>query len=588
MTAPAAPTVLLSTGASSDDLARQIRSLGEELTPLDHTDDAATLAGALDAAGPTRIVVDLSHGATLEAVATCLALRAWLDANPVDRLITITADIGADTTAGEASHSAVHAAACERLLAAGGPDAPGATTAVVGRVPINAKPAEELLSALFATERSHVALIAVASTRLDSAGDEIPEPLVNGVVAVALASIDPAAAEAALAAAEPSARTAALRAVTSAPAPAPAMDVLLSPPEIGIGEYEAMTRALDSGWIAPAGPELNAFEAELSAWVDDHPVVALGSGTAAIHLALLAAGTERGDEVVVQTATFAATAFAVHHAGAVPVFCDVENETGNLDPDLLAELLAHKAAQGRLPAAVIAVDLYGLCADYERLRAVCAAHDVPLIQDSAESLGSRAQGTAAGAHATFGVLSFNGNKIITTSGGGALTGPAEALERARYLSTQARMPALHYEHAEVGYNYRLSNLLAALGRAQLATLGDRIERKAQLDANYVEALPELGWIPRGVTERWNHWLTVAVLPAWAPPHLVCRRLAAAGVEARPYWKPMHSQPVFAEHEVWRNGNADRAYARGICLPSGFGLSDADQNTVIEALRTAIR
>jgi len=367
------------------------------------------------------------------------------------------------------------------------------------------------------------------------------------------------------------------------PQPAPSMSVLLSPPEVAGREQELVRETLDSGWLAPAGPQLDHFEAELSNWVDGQPVVALSSGTAALHLALVVVGVKPGDEVVVQTATFAASAFAVVHAGAVPVFCDINEATGNLDPDLLAECLQARAAAGRLPKAVVSVDLYGLCADYRRLREVCDRHGVPLIQDAAESLGSTAEGTAAGAHGDLGILSFNGNKIITTSGGGALTGPPELVEHARRLSTQARQPGLHYEHSEIGYNYRLSGVLASLGRAQLETLPTRMARKAELHQRYVAALPTLDWFPSGVTERWNHWLSVALLPEHLPPHFVCRTLAAAGVECRPFWKPMHRQPVFSRSEAWITGPADGWYRRGLCLPSGFGLTDANQDLVIGEL-----
>lgn len=369
--------------------------------------------------------------------------------------------------------------------------------------------------------------------------------------------------------------------------PAESMEVLLSPPVVGEEERTLLIDALDSGWIAPAGPHLDLFEEELRAWVDGREVVALSSGSAALHLALLVLGVVPGDDVVVQTATFAATAFAVRQAGANPIFCDVDATTGNLDPDLLAELLDERARSGRLPAAVVPVDLYGLCADYDRLRAVCAPYGVPIIQDSAESLGSRAQGRAAGAQGDLGVLSFNGNKIITTSGGGALVGPSDLVARARKLSTQAREPALHYQHAEIGFNYRMSNLLAAVGLAQLRTLEERVTHRADLDQRYRCAFPELTWMPPGVTERWNHWLTVAFLPPTLPPHFACRELASAGIEARPFWKPMHRQPVFAGAEARLNGRSDAFFAHGLCLPSGHGLDEESQDRVIDRLRSLL-
>ena len=363
--------------------------------------------------------------------------------------------------------------------------------------------------------------------------------------------------------------------------------ILLQPPVVGDRERELLIEAVDSGWIAPAGPALSAFEAILAEATGADAVVALSSGTAALHLGLLALGVQPGDRVVVQTATFAATAFAVTYAGAEPVFCDVDRTTGNLDPDLLARLLADADKAGTLPAAVIPVDLYGHCADYKRLREVCEPFGVPILQDAAESLGSISQGTPAASHGALGILSFNGNKIITTSGGGALVGPPPMVERVRKLSTQAREPGLHYEHAEIGFNYRLSNLLAAVGVAQVESLEDRIGTKAANHVRYVEGLPELTWFPDGVTERWNHWLSVAFLPEGVSPFSMCEQLMAKGIEARPFWKPMHLQPVFANNESVGGEVADMFFETGICLPSGYGLTAEDQDEVIAAVNDAL-
>jgi dTDP-4-amino-4,6-dideoxygalactose transaminase len=364
--------------------------------------------------------------------------------------------------------------------------------------------------------------------------------------------------------------------------------ILLSPPDVGPAEREALVRAFDGGWIAPLGPEVDAFEAELAAYVGAPACAALSSGSAALELALRGVGVEAGDEVVVQTATFAASAFAAVNIGATPVFCDIEAATWGLDPELLAGLLASRATSGDLPAAVMAVDLYGVCPRYDDLRAICGRYEIPLVEDAAESLGSRAGGAMAGMLADVGAFSFNGNKIITTSGGGALVGPVEMVERARFLATQAREPVPHFEHAEIGHNYRLSNLLAALGRAQLAGLEPKIAVRATILERYRNGLPELDWLPTGSTERPNCWLSAALLPEAHDPVEVCRQLGQRGIEARQLFKPMHAQPVFAGSSCAGGEVADRLFARGICLPSGSGLSEADQAYVIDQVAAVLR
>lgn len=372
--------------------------------------------------------------------------------------------------------------------------------------------------------------------------------------------------------------------------PAP-MDqpILLSAPDVDDSDRDALVRAFDAGWIAPVGPELDQFEIELAAYVGAPACVALASGTAALHLGLLDAGVGPGDEVVVQTLTFAASAFAVVHAGATPIFCDVEPGTWSLDPELLDAFLAERAAVDRLPKAVMPVDLYGSCADYTRLSQVCARYDVAMVEDAAEGLGSRSAGQMAGSFGDSAALSFNGNKIITTSGGGALLGPVETVERARYLATQARTPVLHYEHEAIGWNYRLSNLLAALGRSQLARLESKIARRAAIfDAYRLDPdLAALAWCPFAATERPNHWLSVALLPVGLEPAEVCQQLRGGQIEARPAWKPMHLQPVFADREAIGGEVADEIFDRGLCLPSGSGLSLADEDRVHTALAKAL-
>ena len=312
--------------------------------------------------------------------------------------------------------------------------------------------------------------------------------------------------------------------------------------------------AFDSNWIAPLGPDVDAFEAEFAERVGVAHAVALSSGTAALHLALLLVGVGPGDEVLVPSFTFVATANAVVYRGATPVFVDCSPDTWNMDPDLVAEDLDRRAAAGRLPAALVTVDLYGQSCDYDRLVEACDRHRVPLVEDAAEALGATYRGRPAGSFGRMGVFSFNGNKIITTSGGGMLvTESAEEAQRARYLATQAREPAPHYEHNTIGYNYRLSNLLAALGRAQLAGLDSRVTRRGRINRRYREALgdlPGVSFLPIAPYGEPNYWLTcVTVDPdaAGTDRETIRLTLEEQDIESRPTWKPLHLQPVFADN-----------------------------------------
>jgi dTDP-4-amino-4,6-dideoxygalactose transaminase len=355
-------------------------------------------------------------------------------------------------------------------------------------------------------------------------------------------------------------------------------------------ERDLLLAAFDSNWIAPIGPDLPAFEEALCEWTGRDHAVALSSGTAGLHLALRLVGVEPGDEVVVPSFTFVATANAVLQAGATPVFVDSEASSWNIDPDLVAEMLAKRAAAGRLPKAVMAVDLYGQCADYKRLEPICAEYDVPLIVDAAEALGARRDGRPAGSQGAIGVVSFNGNKIITTGGGGALVADDEGLvDRARHLATQAREPAPHYEHVAAGYNYRLSNLLAALGRGQLQRLPEMMARRAEIHARYVEALgdePGVAFMPVPEGSEPNRWLTVMTIdPEAAGTDCETARLAleASNIEARPAWKPMHLQPLFAEAEMAGGAVSAGEFETGLCLPTGSSLTVADQERTVEVL-----
>jgi pyridoxal phosphate-dependent aminotransferase EpsN len=367
----------------------------------------------------------------------------------------------------------------------------------------------------------------------------------------------------------------------------------LSPPDVRPGDRDALLAAIDSGWVAPVGPDLDAFEAELAERAGTRHAVAVSSGTAAIHLALLLEGVGPGDDVLLPTLTFAGSAFPVTYVGARPCFLDSEPGTWNCSPDLLAEELAERRASGRLPAAVLLVDLYGQCADYDALLPLCAELDVPVIEDAAEALGASWGGAKAGSFGHHGVLSFNGNKLVTTSGGGALvTDDADAAARARYLATQARQPAVHYEHTDIGFNYRLSNLLAALGRSQLAALDDRIARRQAIRAAYEALVADIEGVamapvdPRGTTNAWLSCCTID--PATGlTPEAVRLHLEGDDIESRPVWKPMHRQPVFAQAPARLDGTADRLFATGLCLPSGSGMTDADLDRVLTRLGQAL-
>ncbi len=364
----------------------------------------------------------------------------------------------------------------------------------------------------------------------------------------------------------------------------------LSPPDVGPAERALLLDAFDSGWIAPLGPHVDAFEREFAAAVGVPHAAALSSGTAALHLALAILGAGRGDEVITSTLTFAATANAICYVGAAPVFVDVSPETWNLDPDLLDEALTLRARRGRQVAAVIAVDLYGQCADYTRIEAICERHGVRLIEDAAEGLGATCGSRQAGAFGDCAAFSFNGNKIITTSGGGMLVSRRrDVVERARHLSAQARQPVAHYEHEEVGYNYRLSNLLAAVGRGQLAGLDAKVERRRAVRAAYQAALaacPGVEFMPEAAYGRSSGWLTcVTIDPArfGADREAVRLFLERRDIESRPVWKPMHLQPVFRQAEVCRGDVAAALFERGLCLPSGSSLTPQDQQRVISSL-----
>lgn len=364
--------------------------------------------------------------------------------------------------------------------------------------------------------------------------------------------------------------------------------IFLSPPDVGASEREALLHAFDSGYIAPVGPELSAFESEMAELLgSDVHCAALASGTAGIHLGLEVLGVQPGDRVIAPTFSFAATANPVRYLGAEPVFVDAELDSWNASADAIGEALEACERSGSPVRAVIVADVYGRTADYARIREVCDAHGVPLLQDAAEAVGATWQSEPAGLQGDIGVYSFNGNKLMTTSGGGMLISRnAEYVQRARHLATQAREPGPFYEHREVGYNYRLSNLLAGLGRAQLARLPEFLRARRRVNETYQRLLADCNWIqwmPEAPFGKSNHWLTCLLLPPTFQPVQLVDMLAASGIESRPLWKPLHLQESFAGSLHFGPPNSEQLFKRGIALPSGSTLTEADQIRICKIL-----
>lgn len=357
-------------------------------------------------------------------------------------------------------------------------------------------------------------------------------------------------------------------------------DIYLSPPHMNGTERELVLDAIDSNWVAPLGPHVNAFEAEIAAVTDRKHAAALASGTAALHLALIGCGIVPGDEIICSSFTFIASTSPILYLNAVPIFVDSDAETWTIDVDLLEELLKERQRQNRIPKALIAVDLYGQCANYERLEPLCDEYGILLIEDAAESLGSTAFGRKAGSFGHCAILSFNGNKIITSSGGGMLVSQDTSLvESARHLSTQARDPVPHYEHSRIGYNYRMSNVVAAVGRGQLKTLDQRIARRREIFQQYRTILGEvsgISFMPEAGYGSGNRWLTCMVVDPdvfGATREDIRVKLEEHRIESRPLWKPMHMQPVFKDAEMVGGSTSESLFQDGLCLPSGTALSN---------------
>ena len=366
----------------------------------------------------------------------------------------------------------------------------------------------------------------------------------------------------------------------------------LSPPHMSGLEWQFLKEAFDSGWIAPLGPQVEAFEREFAAKVGAKHALALSSGTAAIHLALIHLGVGPDDGVIVSTLTFAASANPVVYQGGRPVFIDSERTSWNMDPNLLEDVLKRKAKVGKRPKAVVVVHLYGQSANMEAILQICERYGVPVIEDAAEALGATYKGRSPGTLGTAGIFSFNGNKIITTSGGGMLVSDdAELIAHARKLATQARDPAPHYQHSEIGYNYRMSNLLAAVGRGQLRVLDDRVSRKREIFETYrrllgdlpgIDFMPEAPW---GISNRWLTVITINPDEFGATREDVRLALEAENIESRPVWKPMHLQPIYRDCEVVGGSVAEDIFEKGLCLPSGTAMSDEDIERVVRIIRT---
>lgn len=368
--------------------------------------------------------------------------------------------------------------------------------------------------------------------------------------------------------------------------------IWLSSPHMGGNEQKFVQEAFDTNWVAPLGPNVNGFEQDIANYLhEDVHVAALGSGTSALHLGLILLGVQPGDEVICQSFTFSASANPIMYQGATPVFVDSEDETWNMSPRFLEQAIMDRVAKGRKPKAIIPVHLYGMPAKMDEIMAIANLYDIPVLEDAAEALGSSINGKMCGTFGKISALSFNGNKIITTSGGGALVShDADIVAKARFLSTQARDEAPHYQHSQVGYNYRMSNICAGIGRGQMQVLDTRIEQRGRIFNWHMQEMagvPGISFVQEPEGYFSNRWLTtILVDPEQSGMTRETLRLAleAKNIESRPLWKPMHMQPVFAGTPFYGDGTAERLFQHGLCLPSGSNLTDAE----LVRIRTAVQ
>jgi dTDP-4-amino-4,6-dideoxygalactose transaminase len=359
-------------------------------------------------------------------------------------------------------------------------------------------------------------------------------------------------------------------------------------------ELQFINEAFASNWVAPIGPMVDAFEQEMCGYTGSPHAAALSCGTAAIHLALVLLGIKKGDEVICSSFTFAGSAFPITYLNAIPVFIDSEPRSWNMDPLLLEKAIKDRIAKGKKPGAVIVVHLYGLSANMDAIIEICSRYEVPIIEDAAESLGTLYKGRHTGTLTRFGVLSFNGNKIITTSGGGMLLGSnKDDIDKARFFATQARERAPHYEHSTIGYNYRMSNIVAAIGRGQLTVIEERVSKKRKIFARYQQELtgiPGLEFMPEPAWGRANRWLTcitVEILKS-GKSEQIRKALEDENIECRPLWKPMHMQPVFKNCPAYTSGVSEKLFTRGLCLPSGTAMSEDNQMRVVKVIKNTFK
>lgn len=368
--------------------------------------------------------------------------------------------------------------------------------------------------------------------------------------------------------------------------------IWLSKPHMGGSEKKYVDEAFETNWVAPLGPNVNAFEKELSQYLGVRHCAALVSGTAAIHLALINLGVKQGDEVICQSFTFSATANPIVYQGATPIFIDSEPETWNMDPELLEKAIKERIRKGKKPKAIIVVHLYGMPAKMDEIMSIAEKYEIPIIEDAAEALGSKYKDKSCGTLGCMGILSFNGNKIITTSGGGALiSNNNDFIQKARFLATQARDNAPHYQHSHIGYNYRMSNIVAGVGRGQLEVLDLRIKQRRENNLFYRDILKNIEGISFH-TERFdsysNYWLTSILVDPQKTKGITREdiriSLEKENIETRPLWKPMHLQPVFAEAPSYTSGFSEKAFEMGLCLPSGSNLTQEEKGRIAYALR----
>ncbi len=371
--------------------------------------------------------------------------------------------------------------------------------------------------------------------------------------------------------------------------------VWLSSPHMGDKEKVYVAEAFETNWVAPLGPNVDAFEEQLSKNLGVNGVVSLNSGSAALHLALNMLDVKTGDIVLCQSFTFAASAFPITYCNATPVFIDSEEDTWNIDPVILEKAIKEYIELGKKPAAIIIVHLYGMPAKMNEILAIAQAYQIPVIEDAAEALGSKYDGKACGSFGKIGILSFNGNKIITTSGGGALASDDEEIvKRVRHVSAQAKEPAPFYLHKEIGYNYRMSNICAGIGRGQMEVLSERVEKRRAIFETYkkaFEAVKGISFLNEPVGYFSNRWLTTILFDEQVfelgTNERIRQELEKMNIETRPLWKPLHQQPVFADCKAYCNGVSDKLFATGLCLPSGSNITDESLSNVIHEIKKCL-